>query len=228
MKYHVEFDIDFRRNPYKGLYIALEGIDGSGKTKQAEELVTYFAAQKKEAIIVTEPRKDNTIFSDLVRRILLGKVPISPITLQYLFSADRVQNQIETVIPALEAGKIVISHRIFWSIVPYAISDLDPQLYSNTAQFLLVANCVLSMYHQFILPDYTFYLDVPVDEAMRRLRKRKNQQIEFYEREEKLRKHVIGYQWELKTFPKEFIIIDGNKSVEAVTDTIIKKLLPRL
>ncbi|HWY79068.1 MAG TPA: dTMP kinase [Candidatus Sulfotelmatobacter sp.] len=227
MKYHISFDIDFKRNPYKGLYITLEGIDGSGKTKQAEGLKNYFVSKKKEVLLVSEPRKDSKLFSDLVHQILLGKISLSPIALQYLFSADRVQNQEENVIPALKAGKIVISHRAFWSIVPYAISDLDPKLYNNTAQFLLVANNVLSMYHQFILPDITFYLDVSVNEAMRRLRQRKNKQQEFYEKEEKLRKHTIGYQWEMKTFPKEFTIIDGNQSPEQVKKQIIKKILEK-
>lgn len=224
MKYHISFDIDFKRNPYKGTYIALEGIDGSGKSEQSTKLEEYFASQKKKVVLVTEPRKDSSTFHDLIHKILLGEVSLSPISLQYLFSADRVQNHIETVIPALQAGKVVISHRTFWSIVPYAISDLDPKLYKNTAQFLLVANSVLSMYHQFILPDMTFYLDVSVEEAMKRLGKRKNKQKEFYEKEEKLRKHVLGYQWEMKTFPKEFISIDGSQSSEQVTEAIIKYL----
>jgi dTMP kinase len=224
MKYHVSFDIDFKKNTSKGLYIALEGIDGSGKSKQVEELAAYFAKQKKNVLIVTEPRKDSKIFSNLVHQILLGKVSLSPIALQYLFSADRVQNQEETVIPALKAGKIVISHRSLWSIVPYAVSDLNPKLYKDTAQFLLVANSVLSMYHQFILPDYTFYLEVTVDEAMRRLEKRKNKEKEFYETKEKLKKHVIGYQWEINTFPKEFTIIEGKQNPEKVTEEIIKRI----
>lgn len=224
MKYHVEFDIDFRRNPYKGSYIALEGIDGSGKTKQAENLASYFTERNRDVLIVTEPRKESILFSNLIHKILLGKVSLSPIALQYLFSADRVENQKETVIPALQAGKVVISHRVFWSIIPYALSDLDPRLYNNTAQFLLVANNVLSMYHQFILPDVTFYLDVSAEEAMKRLRKRKNKQKEFYEKKEKLRKHIIGYQWEMKQFPKEFINIDGNQLPEQVTQEILKEL----
>ena len=224
MKYHMSLDIDFKRNPYKGFYVALEGIDGSGKSKQAEKLAAYFAAQGKEVLIVSEPRKDSNIFNDLIHRILLGKVSLSPIALQYLFSADRVQNQEEVVLPALKAGKVVISHRVFWSIIPYAISDLDPKLYENTAQFLLVANNVLSMYHQFVLPDVTFYLNVSADEAMNRLRKRKNKLKEFYEKEEKLRKHIIGYQWEVKQFPKEFSVVDGNQDPEQVTKEILEKL----
>jgi len=224
MKYHVSFDLDFKRNPYKGLYIALEGLDGCGKTQQTKALEDYFKNQHKKVIVTHEPRKDKTLFSSLIRKILLGKVKLSPISLQYLFSADRVQNHLETVIPALEKGNIVISHRTFWSIIPYAIFDIDPKVYKDTAQFLLVANSVLSMYHQFIIPDYTFYLDVTVEEAMRRLRKRKNKQKEFYEKKEKLQKHLIGYQWLLKTFPKEFTIINGREEPTLVTNEILEKI----
>lgn len=224
MKYHVAFDIDFKRNPYKGLYIALEGIDGSGKTEQTEALEAYFTKQHKKVVITHEPRKNNTLFSNLVHKILLGEIKLSPIALQYLFSADRVQNHLETVIPALKAGNVVISHRAFWSVIPYAISDLDSKVYNNTAKFLLVANCVLSMYHQFIIPDYTFFLDVPIAEAMKRLKKRTSKEKEFYEKEEKLRKHVIGYQWELTRFSKEFIIIDGKQQPYKVTKSLIEHL----
>jgi len=220
MNYHVEFDIDFRRNPYKGLYIALEGLDGSGKTEQTEAIKAYFIKQNKKVVVTHEPRKNSSLFSDLIHKILLGEVKLSPVALQYLFSADRVQNHSETVIPALEKGITVISHRVMWSIVPYAVSDMDAKTYTNQAQFQLVANSVLSMYHQFIIPDYTFYLDVPVTIAMTRLSKRQGKRKEFYEKKDKLEKHKLGYNWLLKTFPKEFTVIDGTKSVTTVTKSI--------
>lgn len=227
MKYHVEFDIDFKRNPYKGLYIAVEGIDGSGKSEQVERLAEHFRKQGKEVVITSEPRKEGSIFSEMIHKMLLGEIKLSPIALQYLFTADRVENQRLTVIPALESGKVVISHRAFWSVLPYAVSDLEEKTYANTAQFLLAANSLLSQYHQFIVADQTFYLDVPVDLAMERLAGRTDKQPEFYEKEEKLKKHVIGYEWLLKTFPKEFTRIDGKKDISEVTKEIISKLPTR-
>lgn len=227
MTYNISFDLDLKRNSYKGLYIVLEGVDGCGKTIQVDALAKYFQKQKKDVVITNEPRKEGSLLSDLIHKILLGEIKISPVALQYLFSSDRVQNHDETVIPALQAGKIVISHRSFWSVVPYAISDLDPKVYEDSAQFLLVANSVLAMYHQFLVSDYTFYLDVSVDVALNRLAERKGKQKEFYEKEEKLRKHVFGYQWLLKKFPKEFIIVNGAKAVDDVTTEIISFLPQR-
>ena len=51
MKYHIEFDIDFRRNISEGLIFAVEGIDGSGKTTQVERLVSEFQNQGKEVVM---------------------------------------------------------------------------------------------------------------------------------------------------------------------------------
>src|SRR4051812_38840306 len=101
MKYHVEFDIDFKRNPYKGVYIALEGIDGSGKTIQTEKLVEYLRSTGRDVVTTREPRKEEGILSGLIHAILFGKIKMSPVALQYLFTADRILNQEETVIPAL-------------------------------------------------------------------------------------------------------------------------------
>lgn len=223
MKYHVEFDIDFRRNPYKGVYIALEGIDGSGKTTQVERLVEYFKNKGREVIRTREPRKEEGVIGDLIQKILLGKTKIPPVAFQYLFSADREIHHEELVIPSLKAGKVVISDRCFWSAIPYGLLDRKSELDENTIEYVLVAQSVLSMYHQFIVPDYTFYLDIPLDTAMQRIDKT-NEMREIYEDREKLEKTIKGYQWLLREFPKEFIVVDAMKPVEAVTEAIINSI----
>src|SRR3989338_1520735 len=114
MRYHLEFDIDLRRNEEKGLYIALEGIDGSGKTTQAQKLKKYFESKGKDVVTTREPRKEGVI-GELVHQILLGDRKFSPKAFQYLFTTDRVLNQEEIVLPALDRGAVVISDRTFWS-----------------------------------------------------------------------------------------------------------------
>ncbi len=223
IKYHVEFDIDFRRNPYKGVYVALEGIDGSGKTTQVESLARYFIDQGREVVRTREPRKEEGVIGDLIQKILLGKTKIPPVAFQYLFSADREIHHEELVIPSLREGKVVISDRCFWSAIPYGLLDRKSELDENTIEYVLVAQSVLSMYHQFIVPDYTFYLDIPLDTAMARIDKT-NEVREIYEDKEKLEKTIKGYQWLLREFPKEFIVVDAMKPVAGVTEEIIKKL----
>src|SRR3989344_1239591 len=162
MKYHVELDIDLKRNPYKGIYICVEGIDGSGKTTHVEKLTAYFKKQGKTVAQTREPRKEGLV-GDIIQKVLTGQVKMSLVALQYLFSTDRVLHHEEVIIPALKQGKVVISDRCFWSAIVYGILDRDAGKYDfKSADFLLMAHCVLSMYHQFIIPNYTFYLKVPL------------------------------------------------------------------
>lgn len=223
MKYHVEFDIDLRRNPYKGLYIALEGIDGSGKTTQVEKLVQYFKDQGREVVKTREPRKQDGIVGELIQKILHGKTKIPPVAFQYLFTADREMHHEELVIPSLKAGKVVISDRCFWSAIPYGLLDRKSELDENTIEYMLAAQSILSMYHQFVVPDYAFYLDISLDTAMQRIDKT-NEMKEIYEDGAKLEKTIKGYQWLLREFPKEFILVDATKTVEEVTGEIVKEI----
>lgn len=221
MKYHVEFDIDFKRNPYKGTYIALEGIDGSGKTTQVKKLAAYFAKQGKEVVQTREPRKKEGIIGKFIQEILLGNVTIPSKAFQYLFTADRVMHYEEVIIPSLKAGKVVISDRCFWSAVPYGILDRKDNLDNQTKSYLLVAQSILSMYHQFMLPDYSFYLDVSADDALPRIPQKIGEAGEIYETKEQLEKLRAGYLFLLQEFPKEFIVVDAKQDVSVVTNAMI-------
>lgn len=224
MKYHIDFDLELRKNPYKGLYIAVEGIDGSGKTTQVERLKDYFQKKGKPVVTTSEPRKGDSVIGKLIHQILQFKIKAPSEALQYLYSADRVINHKTVVEPALKAGKTVVSHRCFWSAVVYGVFDKGIFDYTkDETQVLFVAQGLLSMYHQFIAPDKTFYLDISVDAAMKRLIKMKKVR-ELYEEKEKLEKVVAGYRWLAKQFPKQITVINGERSEEEVFAQIIKKI----
>jgi dTMP kinase len=223
MEYHVGFDIELKKNPYKGKYIAIEGIDGSGKSTQAAKITEYFNSIGKKVIHIREPRKKGLI-GEIVQKVLTGKIKMSSVALQYLFSTDRVLNQEEIVIPNLKKGNIVISDRCFWSAIVYGILDRTGGKYDyKDADFMLIAQSILSMYHRFIVPDYTFYLKISLPTALARLKK-KDDVKEIYENKEKLKKVIQGYDWLSTKFAKEIITINGEKSVEKVSKEIISKI----
>lgn len=224
MKIHVSYDINLRLNPYKGLYIAVEGIDGCGKTTQIEALKNYFKSKKKNVVVTSEPRKEGGIVGELIHKVLKGKIKIPSSSLQYLYTADRIINHVLIVEPALKVGKVVLSHRCLWSNLPYGMLDKGIVDYSsNDARVIDVAHGLLSLYHQFIVPNITFYLRVSINTALKRLSKMKKVK-EIYEKGEFLQKIAQGYEWEIKRFPKEFVVIDGERAEREVTDKIISKI----
>lgn len=217
--YPVAFDLELKKNPYKGLYIAFEGIDASGKTTQLKNLSNYFKDQGKQVIETKEPSREGPV-GELIHNILQSKVKIPRVSLQYLIAADREVNLETVVIPALSQGKVVISDRSFWSSIPYGLADIDGEGRKNDR---LTALSILSLYHQFIKPDFAFYLDVSVEEALKRLAHLKKVK-EIYEKKEALQKVYAGYKWLIKEFSKEITVVDGEKAIGKVTSEIVASI----
>lgn len=213
MKYDVSFSIDFKRNAYPGRFIAIEGIDGSGKTTQATRLVERLNKKGQKAIYTTEPT-DGPI-GQLIRKILKGEVKVSKASFQYLFCADRGNHE-EEMIKHLKKGIRVVSDRYFWSSVAYGMTDRKEE-----DDFYLAALSILSFYNQFLAPNITFYLKVSVEEALRRL-SQMSKEKEIYEKKDKLEKISAGYEWLIQKFPQEITVVDGEKSIEEVGEEILK------
>lgn len=218
-KYHVEFDIDFKRNEYPGKFVVIEGIEASGKTTQAK-LVAEILGKEKSVFSTKNPT--DSFVGDFIRQSLLaGKVRIPPISLQYLFGADREIQQQE-IIERLKKGEIVISDRYFWSSVAYGAADIKTD-YDNAMNLSLTSFSLLSMYHQFIVPDLTFFLDISLDEALKRLSS-SEKHTEIYDNKEMNIKVKKGYDWLIQKFPEEFTLIDAEKPVDEVMKEILGKI----
>ncbi len=214
--YHVEFDLDFRRNEFPGKFIVLEGIEASGKTTQANILEQKFPG----AFHTKNPTSSNEIGKFVRERVLGGKTDIPPVAYQYLFAADREIDQ-QKVIENLKKGVTVISDRYFWSSVAYGISDRSGTDYENFEEVSVVSLSLLSMYHQFIIPDLTIYLDVSLEESLKRM-EGSEKHTEIYDNHETNVKVKKGYDWLIQKFPEEFSIVDANRSEEEVTHEILK------
>jgi dTMP kinase len=108
--YHLFLKIKF-------MYIAIEGIVGSGKTTQVKKLVEYFRNNGKKVTQVREP--GSTPIAEDIRYLAQGKIweneDMHPLTNCYLFSAARAQTLATVVEPALANGYTVISDRCFLS-----------------------------------------------------------------------------------------------------------------
>ncbi|MBW3041191.1 dTMP kinase [Prochlorococcus marinus] len=160
----------------KGKFIVVEGIDGSGKTTQINQLSkwlsgTNFIPDNNHLIITREP--GGTQLGQSIRSLLLDtsieKTPDS-ITELLLYAADRAQHVNEIIRPSLNKGDWVISDRFCGSTIAY-------QGYGRKLDIKLIKD-LERIATQGISPDITFLLDISVDESIKRRISRKDDRME--------------------------------------------------
>ncbi|OGK18207.1 dTMP kinase [Candidatus Roizmanbacteria bacterium RIFCSPLOWO2_12_FULL_40_12] len=222
MKKRLEIDVELKKNSYPGKFVVIEGIDGAGKTTQVADVSKILS--KKYAVYPTKQPTDGPI-GKLIRKALSGSVEVPQVAFQYLFSADREAQQGE-IIGELKKGKLVLMDRYVWSALAYGILDHGFDEIEKTGKTLSVALSILSTYHQFLMPDTTIYLNVPVDIAVKRLYESKRHATELYKRKEQVEKAKKSYNWVVKTFSEEFTMLDGTLPEDEVTRQIVSYIEP--
>ncbi len=222
MKYPISLSQDLKRNPYRGNYFAFEGIDGCGKSTQVENIRKHLEKLSLKVVTTSEPMHEGKI-QKVIREALYAKIKIPSRSYQDLYSADRSLNHTQIVEPSLKKGDTVLTHRSFWSAVAYGILDLGEDYNFLNTSSILVSQGIFSYYHQFLAPGKTFYIRVSAEHAIQRIKKM-DKAKDIYERVEKLAKIVTGYEQVVKEFASEFVVIDGEKSEEEVTEEIIKNI----
>lgn len=102
-----------------GKFIVMEGLDGSGKTTQANLLKNHLQEQGRDVVFKREP--GGTAVSERLRSIILDKdiTDMHPLTELYLYAASRCQLVHEVIIPALSDGKTVLLDRFLLSSIAY-------------------------------------------------------------------------------------------------------------
>ncbi|MFP4588931.1 MAG: dTMP kinase [Candidatus Bipolaricaulota bacterium] len=194
----------------KGYFIALEGIDGSGKTTQANLLGERLAADGYQVIRVQEP--GGTPLGRRIRKLLLNspQLEIEPLSELLLYEASRAQLVRQRLIPALQQGKIVISDRFALSSIAYQGHGRGiPEKIIESLNELAVSD---------LSPDLTILLDISLSERERR--KEEQDRIEQEDRE--FYKRVIkGFRQSILE-KHDHLILDGAKPKNQLHDYIYK------
>lgn len=161
----------------KGTFITFEGIDGSGKTTQAERLCRYLQGKGHRSLFTREP--GGTDISEKIRKLLLdcNNRGMAPLTELFLYSAARAQHTEEVIKPALERGEVVVCSR-------FADSTLAYQGGGRGIRDSLVRE-LSSMAAQGLKPDLTFLVDLDPEESLKRSKREdrvEQEELEFYRR----------------------------------------------
>ena len=195
----------------KGLFIVMEGPDGSGKTTQINLLKEYLEEAGYECLITREP--GGTVIGEEIRQLILNPEhkEMSPVTEMLLYAASRAQLVHEVIGPALEEGKIVISDRFVDSSIVY--QGIARKLGISTVSAVNAPG--IGIYR----PDGIFFIDLSEAEGL--LRKKEQKNLDRMEQEGIDFHHMVseGYRKVLSGRP-EVMKIDGGRSI----DTIQKKI----
>ena len=196
------------------LFIVLEGIDGCGKTTQAELLKEHFTNQEEQVIISPEP--SNGIIGNMIRQALKKRITFSrkrnlfDEQMAYLFAADRhdhLYNDIDGVFKLIKDSYHVISTRYYFSSLAYNCETAEKFSF------------IQKLNDRFPDPDLTIYLDIPIEVSLARLQERSLKEI--YETQEKLTKVREQYQQIFADYQGKAILIDGTQSVEHIHEQIV-------
>lgn len=184
----------------RGLFIVLEGIDGTGKSTQAKRLGEWFESQGREVVLSREPT-DGPWGRKLRESASTGRLSAED-ELQY-FLNDRRQHVEEKIAPALAAGKVVILDRYYFSTMAYQGSrGFDPaEIRRKNEQFAPV-------------PDLLLILDLDVTTAHQRIGHRGDSTNEFEKKDslERCREIFLTLKGE------EFVrVVDSNGDLEEVS-----------
>ena len=195
-------------------YIALEGLEGCGKSTHTKRL-----GERLNAVITREP--GGTRIGSLLRAILADteNTDLDRRTEALLMAADRAQHMAEIIQPALSRGQHVVSDRSIYSTLAY--QGYGRQL--GTDALLSISTWALNNR----LPDMVIYIDVPTDILNERLAKR---DLDRFEREgpEFFARIAQGFTELRNADPARWIVIDGTMSKDDVEADIRTKVLDRL
>jgi dTMP kinase len=203
-------------NPKKGIWIAFEGNDGSGKTTQLKKVAEYLKKSGHQVIEIREP--GGNPYSEEIRNLLFrDEVSGDPRTQLLLFTAARRRNILSVILPALISGAIVLSDRCELSTFAY-----------QQFQFGLPPEEILEINNfatDGIKPDVVILLDVEIEIAKNRLVQNKAKKTNHFDEASEMSwiKRKEGYL-KLAKENNNVFTVNANLSEEKVFENIISLL----
>ncbi|MGA9583705.1 MAG: dTMP kinase [Terracidiphilus sp.] len=213
----------------RGLFITLEGLDGSGKTTQIKRLASWMQKRGLDPVLTRQP--GGTATGDRIRALLLdsGSTSLASMTEMALMFADRAQAIAEVIEPALAAGKVVLCDRFTDSTEAYQGGGRE-----------LGSQRVLDL-HRLVCgnlqPDLTLLLLPSLESSLARARNRnaravaqtgkdenrfEQEQGDFFQRVWQKYREIASRE------PNRVVLIEGNLSVDEVHEQIVEAVSERL
>lgn len=203
----------------EGIFITMEGPDGSGKSTQIELLKQYLEHKGFDIVIAREP--GGTAISEVIRKVILDPAhkEMSHMTELLLYAAARAQLVSQVIEPALLDGKAVICDRFVESSAVY--QGIGRGLGVDTVYE--VNNYALGD----VKPKLTIFMDLDAEDGIKR--KKEQAELDRMELEDMTfhRRVVEGYRKLATLYPERIVPIDATMSVEEIHSRIVDEVEKR-
>jgi dTMP kinase len=196
----------------RGRFITLEGGEGAGKTTQARLLAESLRARGTRVLLTREP--GGAPGAEKLRALLLsGEVAFTPEAEVLLHFAARAEHIGRAIRPALERGEWVVCDR-------FADSTMAYQGWGLGADRGMIASLTAMMG---LTPDLTLILDVPLEVAANRLKRRRSTADRYESLDETFHRRVAeGFREIAASDPQRYVVIDANSSEDRVHQRILE------
>jgi dTMP kinase len=187
----------------RGLFITVEGIEGSGKTTVAEAIADNLSRKGLTVMVTAEPGA--TLVGSHIRQLLATVNERTAWTETFLFLADRAEHVAKVIKPALERGEVVLCDRFTDSTIAYQGFGLGLPL-----EWLTQLNSVAT---NGLVPNLTLLLDIEPEAGLKRSRQEtvfERRSLDFHQRVR------YGYLWLAKQEPHRVKVIDASQPFESV------------
>lgn len=198
-----------------GFFIAVEGIDGSGKSTFIKALGAELSKANIANLVTKQPGA--TPLGHLLREIIMKKeVPINSQAEFLMFAADRSQQVEDIIKPALDKGEIVLCDRTGDSSLVYQgyVRGLNTDMISTVNSWVM----------QGVTPSLTFYVQLDVQTAFDRVFKRQEELTQFEKEKEGFMQKVKDGFEDLYKNNQNVVYLDGNLS----TDTLVQQAFEKI
>jgi len=194
----------------RGLFITFEGPDAAGKTTQIRKVAAYLNEKNRPYLLTREP--GGTRISEMIRAIILDPEhkEMADETEVLLYAASRAQHVRETIVPALEQGKIVLCDRFVDASVAYQGYGLGVDI-----EKVLEINRFAT---GGLMPDRSYFIDISPEEAQKRMLSRSGESIDRIEQKQRGYHDRVrqGFRRLYENDRTRIRMIDGHRSVETI------------
>jgi dTMP kinase len=200
----------------KNLFLAFEGIDGSGKSTQSKMLEEKMKADGIKVYHTFEPT--DSYIGTLIRKIFRHEIEADHRTIAGLYVADRINhltNDENGIVKKLQEGYTVITDRYYFSSYAYQGTHMSQDWVIN-------ANSISA---DVLRPDLNIFIDITPEVAIERLHNNRGQ-IQLYETLDNLKAVRDKYfeAFEKLKDKEQVFIVDGNRPLDTIFSDITKKL----